>query len=242
LYHCRRNDRISFYDQDIGCWSSITITSNPSRKKGWKHFYHYINDEGETGGIYLRPDERWTFLDDENIEPIETDIAPANIGQIDGDVVPASLTPTPETSPDQEVAKVTGARPKQGLRFGPSEFFQDSSDSDSPDAAHHRTRESPEWDPYGTDLHSPGDLLDLAINHGCVPPFRLSPISTEDIPLDRVANFDNVLPITSTPNPSPPRKKRVSNLRRSLPLESPGNNRPVFLGKLNPFKKKSSKH
>ena len=238
----KKHNRISFYNPSIGRWSFITITSNPSKRKGWKHFYNYINSDGETGGIYLRPDERWTFVDEEKIE-LEHNEVPDIIAQVDGEFMPVSLTPTPETSPDQELARLTGTRPKQNLRFGVADFWNDSSASDSTDpatAVHDPSRDSPEWDPYGTDLHSP-DLLDVAVDHGHPILHQPSPNSTEEIFLNKVANLDHVLPLTSTPNPSPPRRKRISNLRRSLPLESPRSHRPVFLKRLNPFKKKTQK-
>ena len=155
--------------------------------------------------------------------------------------MPASLTPTPETSPDQELARLTGTRPKQIIRFGVADFWDDSSASDSTNpatAVHDPHRDSPEWDPYGTNLHSP-DLLDVAVNHGHPFSHKQSPNSTEAIPLGKVANLEHVLPLTSTPNSSPPRRKRISMLRRSLPLESPRSHRPVFLKRLNPFKKKT---
>ena len=236
----RKHDRISFYNQGIGRWSLVTITSNPNKKKGWKHFFHYANDDGEAGGIYLKPDERWTFIKDDEIGLLHNN-ALDNIPQVDGDFVPASLTPTPETSPDQEPARLTGTRPKQPIRFGVADFLSDSSDSDPTEAAdknHDPSRDSPEWDPYGTSLHSPTDLLDVAVNYGHSFPILPCPISSEEVLLDRAANLNVVLPLTSTPHSSPPRKKRISHLRRSLPLESPRNSQPLFLKRLNPFKKK----
>ena len=69
--------------------------------------------------------------DDEPNEPV-----PAIIAQVDGTDAPASLTPTPETSPEQEIIKVTGTRPKVGVRLGPADYLpEESSDSDFPTVA-----------------------------------------------------------------------------------------------------------
>ena len=238
----RKNDRVSFYSTEFSSWRQATLSSNPKRKKGWKFFYHYIDDDGYTGGVYLVPNERWTFLvhNDNNSANTANQVG-NNIGQVDGAEVPASLTPTPETSPDQELAKPTGTRPKLSVRFGPADY-DGSSESDLDDSPYSFLRRCS----YAKDLDSSDQIqdpyenlpLDTAVNYGR----HALTVTIGNIPLDRAVNLDNVLPISSTPKPDdqPEKRSRISNLRRLLPLESPRETRPAFLNMLNPFKKKSS--
>lgn len=222
----RKRDRIAFFDQESGRWKTATLTTNALR--GYDSYYNCVYDDGTEDGIHLYRDERserWTFIDDscciqcDGTDPMGP--GPAVIGQVDGVCIPASLTPTPETTPEK-------VGPVDSIRFGNDDYVQSSSEEESPIPTLDKSfTGSPEWDSYGTHLERPL-LYDQPL--------------TQITHLDRRTNLSLVLPLTSTPNPS--RRPRVSGCRKPLPLEvdrdddDAPDSKPKFLAKLNPFRKR----
>ena len=270
----KKNNLLAFFNSESGTWTRVKITSNPVKRKGWKHWFNFVYQDGAEDGMFFYPDLRWTFLDDRdtsvdaeenevdedsddqiqaganNDDPADVDdnedqncevddneqyagddssseshediidAPPRAIQQVDGNDAPDSVTP--DTSPEI----LLGARPKTVIRIGPSDFLDSSEDTEDYDVNkldRAAIGSSLEWDACGTDLETP-----LARDHTAHNLY-------EPIPLDRAVNLDEVLPITSTPIPR--RKPRISAPRRTLPIEKEGN-RPRFISKLNPFRKK----
>jgi hypothetical protein len=223
-----KDDIIAFYDADTGKWKKVKITSRPNKRKGWKDWFNYVDEEGDEGGGYFREDERWTFLEN-NVDDVA---ALGIIAQVDGTDIPDSATPdtTPEKETDQpQLLSATGARPK--VRLATSQYLSSSSDSDT--ETHHvpSLNDALDWDNYGTDLECSVLCED--------PPSRMLAI-----PLDQAINLDSVLPLTSTPVASPldrarrcHERSRVSAPRRQLP-EEVDRKEASFLAQLNPFRKK----
>ena len=230
------NDRVKFFHQDLETWVEATLISDALR--GWRHYYNIVYDNGREDGVYLTPNKRWTLL--EHDHGVQHDMQ-----QVDGGDEPESLTPSPNTSPDQEtIHTVTGTREKTRLNF--AEYLSnDSSYEFSRNILDKSRTESMDWDNLGTDLESPPRFFNLP---------------TLEINLDRATNLEHCLPLSSTPlsprksqchpqlssYPNSPRRPRISRLRRSLPLEieegNPEDNAPAFLSRLNPFRKKKPKN
>ena len=242
----RIHDRISFFHTDLGTWVEATLISNALR--GWRNYYNIVYDNGREDGVYLIPDHRWTLLD----PPQEDQGA---VHQLDGMDDPASLTPTPETSPEYPIGpSETGTRAKTGLRLNLGHYLSSDSSVDSVNPLDRSRTDSMAWDAIGTDLESPPRffnlpikevLLDKASNLELRLPISSTPISPhqtppEDLNLLQPINLEHRLPISSTP--VTPRRPRISNPRRSLPLELEQENNedsiPAFLTRLNPFRKK----
>ena len=183
----KKDDNIAFYDANTGKWRRIKITSRPNKRKGWKDWFNYVDEEGDEGGGYFREDERWTLIEN-NVNDVA---ALGNIAQVDGTDIPDSATP--DTSPDKEtdqphLLSATGTRPK--VRLATSQYLSSTSDSDI--ETHHvpSLNDALDWDNYGTDLEC------SVLCEG--PPSRMLAI-----PLDQAVNLDSVLPLTSTPVASP---------------------------------------
>ena len=261
----KKNDSVAFFNGKLGKWIRIKIISNPVRRKGWKYWHNYALADGEQGGMFFFPDLRWTILNeghsddgredtedqsednggqdneldaqeiDDQIDEQEdneideqednqideqednqTDESESDhdeiglIQQVDGLDIPESATP--DTSPDQ----VLGARPKAPVRFTTC-LYDDSSDDDENLLNNAALETSLDWDAYGTELEASPERA--------------------PIDLDRVANLDEILPLTSTPIPSEQRRQRVSAPRQLLPREHDGG-KPGFIARLNPFRKK----
>ena len=225
----KKKDRAAFFDQNLGRWRKVTITSNVVKRKGWEHWHNFVDDDGIAGGIYFIPDERWSLLDDSDSEA-EPDAVPGVIHQLDGLAIPDSATP--ETSPEKEdilqqfPTILVGTKPK--IRLHTTEYLSDTSDDNvdsniNLDEALHVT---PDWDNFGTDLE-----CSVAQD---------TPASYRSVPLDQVVNLDHILPLTSTPvpTPSPGRlRSRISAMRRQLPMEY-DKKESSFLSRLNPFRKR----
>ena len=223
----RKNDRVAFFSQETGGWKTVKLSSNVVR--GWNFYYNYIDEENCVGGVYLIPDERWTFLHDDNIQDDHEAVPDQqHIQQVDG-----FAGPTPDTSPG------TGARPKTNVRFGPTEYVQSSSDSEPSAGPGLNDALSMDWDAFGTELEC--SVSDDASLHQRFPLNKV--VNLDRIPLDKVVNLDTILPLTSTPlsspenNTFPTRRQRTSMPRRPLPIELE-DSEPSFLSRLNPFRKR----
>jgi hypothetical protein len=168
-------------------------------------------DEQEDNQIDEQEDNQIDELQDNQTDESESDRDEIGlIQQVDGLDIPESATP--DTSPDQ----VLGARPKAPVRFTTC-LYDDSSDDDENLLNNAALETSLDWDAYGTELEASPERA--------------------PIDLDRVANLDEILPLTSTPLPSEQRRQRVSAPRRLLPREHDGG-KPGFIARLNPFRKK----
>ena len=237
--------------------------------------------DGEQGGVYLIQNKRWTFHNSDSeaesdqgrvlVDPGDdnpavvnqddddsdsADDPPRNVLQADGNDDPDSLTPSPETSPENQAPLLnTGARSKTDVRLNYGGYLSTS----SPDISPHRTvskaeTESMEWDALGTHFDTPPRHLQHPTSYSfdldrpanlefILPVSSLPELSTQpdrEINLDRATNLQLRLPISSTPNS--PRRPRVSHCRKSLPLETEASGKsstPKFLSRLNPFRKKS---
>ena len=241
------HDHISFLHKDLLTWVNARLISNELR--GWKNYYNIVYSDGEEDGLYLIPNERWTFR-----EPDEPEASPQHIQQADGNDDPDSLTPSPETTPEhQATPSETGARAKTDVRLNYGGYLSTSSPDISPERRNKTDTESMEWDALGTHFDTPPrhlnhpvsynfDLdkaayLDLLLPILSSPELSVQPAGELD--LLQAADLQLRLPVSSTPNS--PRRQRISHCRRSLPLESKDGAKkttPKFLSRLNPFKKK----
>ena len=62
------NDIISFYSSKLNRWVDARITHDLSKK--WDRYYNIQYFNGETDGLFLLPDQRWTFLADSSGPPV----------------------------------------------------------------------------------------------------------------------------------------------------------------------------
>ena len=230
----KKNDLVAFYDNQTGVWvTDLRLTSDAV--KPWKYWYHYVDKEGREGGVELKPNERWTFLVEEDNSSYDaehgssSDNDPHAVHQTDGVVDPDSLTPSSATS--------TGATAKS-VRLTPGVQYSDSESDGEPlnTAVNLSPHASLDWDAFGTDLESP-------------PRFFNQPALQID--LTAVQNLDRILPLTSTPredasmwSPWPP-SVVVTTPTPYLPTptepaehDGASSTVPEFLTRLNPFKKK----
>lgn len=130
--------------------------------------------------------------------------------------------PTPNITPDGP----SSHEPNKSIRVGPADYV-DNSDSSCEDVLNDATIESPTWDSFESGPHFSRPSTSRQQDVG--------------IELDRAIDLSHVLPLTSTPIPTPVqlRRPRISAQRRSLPLEQESHVPSHFLQRLNPFKKKS---
>ena len=170
----RKRDQIAFFHRDLNRWCYATLTSNAVA--GYRRYYNCLYDDGVEDGITLLPDTRWTFVEDSCCETCAgTGAAPAHIGQVDGTCIPGSMTPTPETSPEVDIAE-------RCIRFETADYLG-SDDEPALPLLDKSFTGSPEWDAYGTDLECPVS--------------RYEPLERVTN-LDRVTDLSLVLPLTST--------------------------------------------
>ena len=227
----RKDDRIAFYDTESDSWISATLSGNAVQ--GYRKYYNCIYDNGTPNGLYLYNDERWTLIENSRCENC-IDGRQNAIGQLDGEYIPGSLSPTPETTPEKY---------EEGIRLGTDDYLDLTSEEESSvNILNKSFTGSPEWDAYGTHLERP------------LP--SLQPLSSITH-LDRRTDLSLVLPLTSTPILN--HRPRVSACRRSLPLEleeatgedtnneengtkleehATEDSKPPFLTRLNPFRKR----
>ena len=55
----KKNDIIYFYHRDFQKWVKAKLSSNEIR--GYKNYYNIQYEDGTNGGVYLKPNERWTL-------------------------------------------------------------------------------------------------------------------------------------------------------------------------------------
>ena len=117
----KKDDKIAFYDEAMGRWKKVTITSYPINKKGWKDWFNYIDEAGVEGGAFFKTDERWTIFND----CVEELAVFGAIPQVDGTDIPDSMTP--DTTPEEENAQphFTGTRTK--IRLDTAQYLSSNS-------------------------------------------------------------------------------------------------------------------
>ena len=217
----KKGDKISYFDTNTNTWINAFITHDLTRR--YRHYFNIVTENGRRDGLYLAPDTRWTLLQDES-PPEENRNYGFNI---------SSLEPSPTSFLHLRPRHLSFSRSVDNLHVQSSPTIHDNLDSDS--------LPSLEWD-YAASNDSPSyfpDLpLDRVLNLDNVLPLSLTYHRSTSVDLLQPQNLDQRLPLTSTPV-SP--RSRVSNPRRSLPLErSRGRSLiPTIFRKFNPFKKQA---
>ena len=217
----RKGDQISYFDATTNSWIRAQITHDLSRR--YPNYFNIVTTDRKRLGLYLTPDTRWTLHID-HPTPEENRTYCDHI---------SSMDPSSNSLPILDIRHLSSSSSVDNLSLN-SPNASDALDSQS--------LRSLEWD-YATQCDSPSyfnDIpLDRVVNLDNVLPGNQNFLTRSmSIDLLQVHNLDHQLPLTSTP--SAPRS-RLSNLRRSLPLERVrgGFNLPTFLSKLNVFSRKN---
>ena len=207
----RINDIISFYSEKSNKWVDARITHDLSKR--WDRYYNIQYFNGETDGLFLLPDTRWTFLTDIFNQPVTRSNLRENSSLQSMRPSPSIPPPFPHRHTSQEDLAIT------------HNLLLPEEENSVPESEIQGTSpiESLEWDP--SFQHLEVTIPNIDEQYQSVP---INPTWTPVRPL-----------FSSTPYQ---RGNRVSQLRRSLPKEqeSRGPTLPLFMRKFNPFRKRDS--
>ena len=225
-------DCIAFYDQREKGWVDATIIQDLTKR--WKFYYNIRYPDNRTDGLYLKPNTRWTFINNVNYTKERREHSTNH----------TELEPTPNSSAASRTDHNLGFSGSSLVQLSPTSTIQDPDISVSP---------SLEWDDVGTDLIQTTDpsyldsLYDIPLDEvrnldDLLPiPHSLSNPTVSDVrtPLNlhAVAILDSHLPISSTPCS----QRRNSSVNQQFRPE-PARIIPFFsnfLARLNPFKKRN---
>ena len=207
----RINDIISFYSEKSNKWVDARITHDLSKR--WDRYYNIQYFNGETDGLFLLPDTRWTFLTDIFNQPVTRSNLRESSSLQSMRPSPSIPPPFPHRHTSQEDLAIT------------HNLLLPEEENSVPESEIQGTSpiESLEWDP--SFQHLEVTIPNIDEQYQSVP---INPTWTPVRPL-----------FSSTPYQ---RGNRVSQLRRSLPKEreSGGPTLPLFMRKFNPFRKRGS--